>query len=175
MSTQTASCAGLWLANSDDDRDHALRWWTNTGTAVMPAGRAWDAVGLPDGLGRKAASSLPNAPVIHYPEHEHVVILVPPGTATNWNADEAGYACLGDGFHVNVPDPSRTRSSSPGPYWLRPPGPRASFADPAVLIRLIATALGAARFVAPHASAATAHTPGSGAGRAGGPEAGGSP
>ncbi|MBO2464008.1 hypothetical protein [Actinomadura violacea] len=173
MPTPTASHAGLWLADSDDDRDHALRWWTNTGTAVMPAGRAWDAVGLPEGLGRQAVKALPNGPAIHYPEHEHIVILVPPGTAATWDADEAGYACLGDGFHVNVPEPSRT--SSPGPYWLRSPGPCASFADSTALLRLIATAHKAARFVASQTSAAAAHTPGSGAGRAGELKAGDSP
>lgn len=129
--TATAPLAGEWLASTDADRTHALRWWASTGYALMRVGRGWDAVLMAPAAYRLKVPKALAAPTIYFPRHDCAAILVPPGTSEDWDAERTGATCLGVGAHLLVPTPASL--TPPNPHWLRTPGTAAFLADPGVL------------------------------------------
>ncbi|WP_395108101.1 hypothetical protein [Actinomadura sp. SCN-SB] len=104
-------------------RQHAARWWSSTGCALLPTGDAFDYVKAPGYCARAVADRFPKAALINYPRYWRVAVLVVPGTANTWDLETAGgMVCEGAGEHLNVPAPDRTAMEGEDPYWLRPPG-----------------------------------------------------
>ena len=134
------SAARAWLAQADDDPQHAERWWTSTGTVLLPAGRQWDAVRIPAGRGRTAftAAAIPG-PAVIAPADGYLYALVPVGTADTWDLPNA--ECLTTGAYITVPAPEQVTPDRDGrlPYWLQPPLGTGQLVDP-VLLRSALTA-----------------------------------
>jgi hypothetical protein len=121
-----------WLAAAGDDPRTAHDGWESAaGISVLPLGRLFDAVRVPDDTIHHAAGSsdpaevserlaayLPGGAVIHDPIHRRYYCLTPPGTTSSWAATTA--ECLGAGTHLGVPHPDRTTPHPHDPYWILP-------------------------------------------------------
>ncbi|MDH6629425.1 hypothetical protein M2271_007261 [Streptomyces sp. LBL] len=93
-------------------------------TRVRLGGTLFDVVITSSGLQACAAVDLMDAvqdgcgPVIEDPESGWLYWLVPPGSYSRW-APHSHAVCLGAPHTITLP--SLTRSTPPGPYWVRPP------------------------------------------------------
>lgn len=127
-----------WLADADPEPAHAYRWWeTPDGTALLPLGRAFDAVEVPPHLTEALLNSRAvDGPVLRAHPSGAAYILVPAGTSHSWPAD-ALCPCLGDGHYLGVPDPARL--APVGTYWVNPPDGSGTLADPDLISAVIAT------------------------------------
>lgn len=103
-----------WLATADPDPEHAHRWWSAQRLAVLPLGRAWDAVKVPTARGERAIAAGIAGPVIADPAGGCLYFLVPPGTADVWTPVR-GVEALGGACYLTVPSPDRTSGS--GVHW----------------------------------------------------------
>ncbi|MFJ9793705.1 bifunctional DNA primase/polymerase [Streptomyces globosus] len=125
-----------WLVSAAGD-PQACRWeWERSpdGVALLPAGRHWDVLVLPGGLGRAALAVLRRlrgrpGPVLAGPGGTRLGFFVPPGTASHWLATGARGA--GRGSWIVVPHPGRAPGAAG--HWLVPPDGRGTLTDPAVL------------------------------------------
>ncbi|MEU2272016.1 hypothetical protein ABZ568_37415 [Streptomyces olindensis] len=101
--------------------------------ALIPLGRAFDAVRLADAIVHRAVGSddscvagdrlaqyLGDGPVMHDPKFHRYYVLVPPGTAETWGTPVA--ECLGEGVYLGVPRVERTEPDEhpQAPYWVLP-------------------------------------------------------
>ncbi|MFD3517690.1 hypothetical protein [Streptomyces sp. NPDC058657] len=135
MSTPV-SAATAWLAAADPDPDHAARWLGSTTIVVLPTGRSFDAVKVPEHVGRRVQKAGVDGPVISDPAGQTMFFLVPPGTASRW--EPTGDAvCLGLNSYLTVPVPEVT--AAPGPHWIQPPAEEGQLVDPALLADLLRT------------------------------------
>ncbi|MFF0205028.1 hypothetical protein [Streptomyces sp. NPDC005017] len=124
-----------WLASVAPDPE-ACRWeWERNplGVALLPAGRAWDVLILPGGLGYPTLDVLTRilarpGPVLVDITDSRTGFLVPPGTAARWVG--TGIRTAGAGSWVVVPHPVR---SAGGVRWLVPPDGSGTLTDPARL------------------------------------------
>ncbi|MFE1438492.1 hypothetical protein [Streptomyces sp. NPDC058739] len=124
-----------WLASVAPDPE-ACRWeWERNplGVALLPAGRAWDVLILPGGLGYPTLDVLTRilarpGPVLVDITDSRMGFLVPPGTAARWVG--TGIRTAGAGSWVVVPHPVR---SAGGVRWLVPPDGSGTLTDPARL------------------------------------------
>ncbi|WP_128977573.1 hypothetical protein [Streptomyces roseicoloratus] len=124
-----------WLASAAPDPD-ACRWeWERSphGVALLPAGRRWDVLILPAGLGRAALDVLTRlvdrpGPVLADFGGARVGFFVPPGTAARWLG--TGVRGAGAGSWIVVPYPGRMAGRT---RWLVPPDAAGTLTDPAVL------------------------------------------
>lgn len=122
MSTTLQADVSAWLASADPDPDHAHRWWTAQGIALVPLGRAWEAVRIDS-----APQSLSvDGPIISDVGGAVLYVLVPVGTARTWAVP--GTEVLGDTAYLTIPALGRTEP--PGPYWLQPPAVPGHLVDP---------------------------------------------
>lgn len=129
-----ATAIRQWLASAHPSpaTGHA-QWDSDTQIALLPLGRLFDAVRLPEDLVHRVAGlsdpvtvnawlgwSLNSGPVIHDPGGRRYYALVPPGTAPHWRAPAA--ACLGTNTYLGVPRPDLTRCEEHGArsYWAVP-------------------------------------------------------
>ncbi|MGK5641311.1 hypothetical protein ACSNOK_23785 [Streptomyces sp. URMC 126] len=124
-----------WLAAAAPD-PAGCRWeWERNpfGIALLPAGRLWDVLIFPGGLGRPTADVLAGragspGPVLADERAGRVGFLVPPGTAARWLA--TGVRGAGCGTWIVVPHPVRNTSLV---RWLVPPDGSGALTDPVVL------------------------------------------
>jgi hypothetical protein len=112
-----------WLAAAAiDPRACKKEWQSDTGTAVLAAGRFWDVLSVPEELGLFALDVL-----LRSPRHEpgptladfaahRVGFFLPPDPRSRWVGDGIRYA--GRGAWVDVPAPQRATGSL---RWLVPP------------------------------------------------------
>jgi hypothetical protein len=94
-------------------------WDSEARLALIPLGRLFDAVRIPEavvhhafathdqaGVARRLARHVHGGPVIHDPAGRRYYALVPSGTAAGWRAPAA--ECLGEGTYLGVPRPDLT-------------------------------------------------------------------
>ncbi|WP_282694053.1 hypothetical protein [Streptomyces sp. CC208A] len=133
-----------WLAAAAPDPD-ACRWeWERNphGVALLPAGRHWDVLVLPGGLGHAALDVLARlvdrpGPVLADLGDARVGFFVPPGTAARWLG--TGVRGAGPGSWVAVPHPGRATG---GVRWLVVPDGSGTLTDPSLLERAMHEAAG---------------------------------
>ncbi len=124
-----------WLATAAPDPG-TCRWeWERNplGIALLPAGRVWDVLILPSGLGHPTLDVLSRCtdrigPVLADFGDSRLGFFVPPGTAAGWVATDV--RAVGEGSWVVVPHPGRAAS---GVRWIVPPDGTGTLTDPAVL------------------------------------------
>ncbi|GGS61566.1 hypothetical protein AB0E75_22160 [Streptomyces griseoviridis] len=131
-----AKTAAEWLAAVAPDPEVCrLEWERNPlGTALLPAGRAWDVLILPGRLGYPTLDVLTRVldrpgPVLADFGDARVGFLVPPGTAARWLG--TGVRTAGAGTWIVVPHPGRLPSG--GVRWLILPDGSGTLTDPALL------------------------------------------
>ncbi|MFF7983655.1 hypothetical protein ACFZDK_31830 [Streptomyces sp. NPDC007901] len=130
-----AKTAVEWLASVAPDPE-SCRWeWERNplGVALLPAGRAWDVLILPGGLGYPTLDVLTRVldqpgPVLAGFGDNRVGSFVPPGTAARWLG--TGIRTAGAGTWIVVPYPGR---STQGVRWLVAPDGSGTLTDPALL------------------------------------------
>ncbi|WP_243761707.1 hypothetical protein [Streptomyces sp. YIM 98790] len=126
--------AMAWLAAAAPEPG-ACRWeWERNprGVVLLPAGRRWDVLVLPPGIGHVTLEvldgvSAPTGPVLA-DDSARVGYFVPPGTAGRWIG--TGVRAAGRGSWIVVPHPART---SGGVHWLVPPDGSGLLTDPEML------------------------------------------
>jgi hypothetical protein len=137
MSTPTIDAAREWLATADTDADHAYRWWAahRDGIAILPLGRAFDAVEVPAALEHQILDDPAiDGPIIKDDGIGILFVLVPPHTDMTWDASVA--LCRGDLHYLPIPDPERRGPL--GVHWLRPPDGSGRLTNPARLAAVLA-------------------------------------
>ncbi|GCB45668.1 bifunctional DNA primase/polymerase [Streptomyces sp. NL15-2K] len=130
-----AKTAVEWLASVAPDPE-ACRWeWERNplGVALLPAGKAWDVLILPGGLGYPTLDVLTRildrpGPVLVDFGDARMGFLVPPGTASRWLG--TGIRTAGPGTWIVVPYPGRSTGCV---RWLVPPDGSGTLTDPALL------------------------------------------
>ncbi|MFF3291185.1 hypothetical protein [Streptomyces sp. NPDC003023] len=135
MSGPGARIAVEWLAAVAPDPD-ACRWaWERNqyGIALLPAGRRWDVLILPGGLGGPTLDVLSRlvdrpGPVLADRGDSRMGFFVPPGTAGRWLG--TGIRTAGPGTWIVVPYPGRTAG---GVRWLITPDGSGHLNDPSLL------------------------------------------
>ncbi|MFF8954527.1 hypothetical protein [Streptomyces sp. NPDC014894] len=137
MAGSGAKAAVEWLVSAARYPD-VCRWeWERNplGTVLLPAGRRWDVLILPDGLGRTTLEVLNRltdggGPVLADARAGRLGFFVPPGTAGRWLA--TGVRGAGEGSWIVVPYPGRAPGA--GVRWLVPPDGSGVLTDPALLV-----------------------------------------
>ncbi|MDL5204085.1 hypothetical protein [Streptomyces sp. ALI-76-A] len=130
-----AKTAVEWLASVVPDPGARRREWERNpvGVALLPAGKAWDVLILPGGLGYPTLDVLirvidqPGPVLVDFGD-ARMGFLVPPGTAARWVG--TGIRTAGPGTWIVVPYPGR---STRGVRWLVPPDGSGTLTDPALL------------------------------------------
>ncbi|MFJ9739809.1 hypothetical protein [Streptomyces sp. NPDC101166] len=127
--------AAQWLASVAPDPRACHREWERSphGVALLPAGRAWDVLILPGGLGYPTLDVLTRildrpGPVLVDFGDDRMGFFVPPGTAARWIG--TGVRSAGAGTWIVVPHPDR---STAGVRWLIPPDGTGTLTDAALL------------------------------------------
>lgn len=113
-----------WLASACDDPTACLREWrlSERGVVLLPAGRLWDALAVPETLGHSLLNAVARCghpktgPVLHNSRRQELVLLMTPGSPATRLERAARY--LTTGTWLAVPDPGRRVS---GLSWLIPP------------------------------------------------------
>ncbi|GHH52283.1 hypothetical protein [Streptomyces candidus] len=135
MAGSEAKTAVEWLASAAPDPG-ACRWeWERNplGVALLPAGRHWDVLILPGGLGCPTLGVLTRlverpGPVLADFGDARMGFFVPAGTAARWLG--TGVRGAGRGTWIVVPYPGRTTG---GVRWVVAPDGRGTLTDPALL------------------------------------------
>jgi hypothetical protein len=127
-----------WLASAHPSPDMARREWSSPAKlALIPLGKAFEAVRLPErivhravacadphGVSDRLARCLGSGPVIHDRGFRRYYALVPPGSAQAWC--QPTVECLTEGTHLGVPRVDRTEfdERTHASYWaVRVAGP----------------------------------------------------
>ncbi|NYV75673.1 hypothetical protein [Streptomyces sp. UH6] len=125
-----------WLASVAPDPVACRREWEQRadGVVLLPAGKSWDVLILPGGLGHATLAVLLRCldrpgPVLAGFDEGRVGFLVPPGTAGRWLG--TGVRAVGRGAWVVVPRPGRARGGRM--RWLVPPDGTGLLTDPVLL------------------------------------------
>ncbi|MET9606278.1 hypothetical protein ABZZ17_14570 [Streptomyces sp. NPDC006512] len=153
----TRSTMASWLTGSHDQPEQVRTQWRERGIVLLPIGRTFDAVRLPERLvfaalgtaGRDFAqtdSGLEESlggPVIHDGHGRNYYALVPPGTVREWSCAAPGVECLGSGTYFGVPDPAVREYGATHPVYWATLGGGSRFRDPASVALLVRA--GAAR------------------------------
>ncbi|WP_320772808.1 hypothetical protein [Streptomyces sp. CRN 30] len=135
-----ARTAAEWLASVAPDPEACHFAWRRDplGVALLPAGRAWDVLILPGGLGRPALDVLTRrtgrpGPVLAGCGGRRLGFFVPPGTAGRWLG--TGVRTAGSGTWIVVPYPGRRNPGrrTGGVRWLVLPDGTGTLTDPARL------------------------------------------
>ncbi|MBT2383449.1 bifunctional DNA primase/polymerase [Streptomyces sp. ISL-11] len=125
-----------WLASAAPDPEICRREWERNplGVSLLPAGRVWDVLILPSGLGYPALDVLGRradriGPVLADFGGGRLGFFVPPGTVAGWLA--GGVRGAGPGTWIVVPHPGRPASG--GVRWIVPPDGTGTLTDPVAL------------------------------------------
>jgi hypothetical protein len=130
------SSASEWLAAASEDPRACKREWRLSirGVALLPAGRLWDVVIVPEELGLRVAGILDDlpllrpGPVLWDARRYQVGFFVPPGTASRCVC--TGLRCAGKDAWITAPAPHRRRGSL---RWLISPDGAGTLNQPEVL------------------------------------------
>ncbi|MDJ0460568.1 hypothetical protein [Streptomyces sp. H27-C3] len=133
MSTETPAAASAWLASADPDPTRARLWISQTSIVLLPLGRTFDAIKVPEHPAREAMATGIDGPVIRDPGGRVRYFLIPPGSAAGWSTP--GTERLGDTSYLTVPAPAVMYP--PGPHWVQPPDGSGTLVDPAALAALL--------------------------------------
>lgn len=122
-----------WLASACDDPVSSLREWrlSERGVMLVPAGRLWDALAVPETLGHSllnavARSGRPRTgPVLRSSRRREFVLLVTPDGPAARLQRAARY--MTTGTWLAVPDPGRAVT---GLSWIIPPDGRGTLFSP---------------------------------------------
>lgn len=139
------SSASEWLAAASEDPRACKREWRLglTGVALLPAGRLWDVVIVPEELGRGVADILEDlpllrpGPVLWGARRCQVGFFVPPGTASRCVC--TGLRCVGEGVWITAPAPHHRWGSL---RWLISPDGAGTLNQPEVLALTLKRAAG---------------------------------
>jgi hypothetical protein len=130
-----AKTAVEWLASVAPDPEACHREWERDplGVALLPAGKAWDVLILPEDLGHPTLDVLTRVldrpgPVLVDFGDARTGFFVPPGTAARWLG--TGIRTAGAGTWIVVPYPARSTGTV---RWLVPPDGTGTLTDPALL------------------------------------------
>lgn len=131
--TQTSTDAvSNWLAHAQEEPAQAWREWRARGVAVLPLGRRFDAVRIPEAIVHAALGTAAPREVAEHLARRLMgpviydgrtmggtyYALTQPRAACRWpHADKAAW--LGHGTYLGVPRPERTQP--PGTHWVVPP------------------------------------------------------
>ncbi|MFD3541004.1 hypothetical protein ACFWUQ_16120 [Streptomyces sp. NPDC058662] len=129
---------GEWLASSHPDPARVWTEWADSGIAVIPVGRGFGAVRLPEAIVHAALESADpdrvgsvlddrlDGPVIHDGRGRNYYPLTATGAQLDWGTTTPGVEALPPGTHLGVPAPDLDRYSPQTPvYWAAPGhGPR---------------------------------------------------
>ncbi|AYA18550.1 hypothetical protein DCW30_05965 [Streptomyces alfalfae] len=132
MHTEATTALSEWLARAQDGPDHARAEWKTSGVALLPLGRRFDAVRMPEPLVHaaldtqfltEAAEGLARrllGPVIYDGRTMGgtYYALMQPYAARYWPHDDKA-PWLGLGTYLGVPRLDRTEP--PGTHWVVPP------------------------------------------------------
>ncbi|MDQ0955960.1 hypothetical protein QFZ24_009969 [Streptomyces phaeochromogenes] len=130
------SSATEWLAAASEDPRGCKREWRLgiRGVALLPAGRLWDVVIVPEKLGLCVADILDDLPLLRpgpvlWDARRHQVgFFVPPGTASR--CADTGLSCASSGVWITAPAPHHRWGSL---RWLVPPDGAGTLNRPEVL------------------------------------------
>ncbi|MFH8611809.1 hypothetical protein ACH4D5_30420 [Streptomyces sp. NPDC018029] len=130
-----AKSAVEWLVSVASNPEACRFDWERNplGVTLLPAGRRWDVLILPGGLGHPTLDVLARCvdrpgPVLADFGDERMGFFVPAGTATRWLG--TGVRGAGRGTWIVVPYPGRAAG---GVRWLVAPDGSGTLNDPAVL------------------------------------------
>ncbi|OUC98119.1 hypothetical protein CA983_29585 [Streptomyces swartbergensis] len=139
------------MASAHPSPDTVRREWSGAAKlALIPLGRAFDAVRLADCIVHRAVGSddscvardrlaqyLEDGPVIHDPGFRRYYALVPTGTAETWGTPIA--ECLGEGTYLGVPraDHAELDAHTQASYWVRPMTRPGHLCRPADVLALV--------------------------------------
>jgi hypothetical protein len=143
MRTVTKQATEWLAAAATDPRDCKRRWQGYQGIAVLPCGRFWDVLSVPEELGVRALDALlciPQAPgpVLADTVARRVGFFLPPDPEGRWVGSDVRY--LGRGAWITVPAPRPT----PGRFrWLVSPDGTGTLFVPAAVELALQQALGA--------------------------------
>ncbi|MCX4965160.1 hypothetical protein OHA98_10015 [Streptomyces sp. NBC_00654] len=146
MTDSGVKAAVQWLVSVAPD-PAACRWeWERNphGIALLPAGKCWDVLILPGGLGRPALDVLTRlvdrpGPVLADFGDARLGFFVPPGTVSRWLG--TGVRGAGRGTWIVVPYPGRAAG---GVRWVIPPDGSGTLVDATLLELAMHEAAGAA-------------------------------
>lgn len=153
-----------WLADSYGQPEQVRAEWRDRGVALIPIGRIFDAIRLPEPVvfaatdteeqdyehADAALAECLGGPVIHDGHGRNYYAIVPAGTVAEWRYSGLGVECLGPETHFGVPavdiqgyDPTHPN------YWATLGGPSRYCAPESVALLVC---LGAARLAEPEGS-----------------------
>jgi hypothetical protein len=113
-----------WIRDSGASVSRTLMQWDQGQLAELPAGIAWDVVRMGRHRGWRTVTALRTAtaavgPVLH--TEQHVEVLVPLGSVTDWDQD--GATVLGQGEMIALPPPAIVAPHTLNARsWVVPPG-----------------------------------------------------
>lgn len=140
-----------WLAASHDHPERVRAEWRERGIALVPIGRRFDAVRLPERLvfaalgteGRSYAHTdfgLEDGlggPVIHDGHGRNYYAIVPAGTVREWRSRAPGVECLGSGTYFGVPSVDVLEYDETHPVYWASLGGSSRFCEPASVSFLV--------------------------------------
>ncbi|MYR28611.1 MULTISPECIES: hypothetical protein [unclassified Streptomyces] len=123
--------ATAWLMQADPNPAHARTWMTCAGSVVLPVGRAWAAIRMPEHAALAVAGAGLSGPICHHPPGRSVYFLVP--VDATWS----GPGTLLDDTHwLALPAPRVI--APPGAYWVQPPDGTGTLVSPERLASALA-------------------------------------
>ncbi|GGT80408.1 hypothetical protein GCM10010272_26010 [Streptomyces lateritius] len=122
-----------WLASACDDPTTCLREWrlSERGVVLLPAGRLWDALAVPETLGHGLLNAVARrghpttGPVLRNSRRQELVLLMSPGSTATRLEKAARY--LTTETWLAVPDPGRKVAEL---SWLVPPDGKGTLFSP---------------------------------------------
>ncbi|MET9882584.1 hypothetical protein ABZZ20_05370 [Streptomyces sp. NPDC006430] len=153
-----------WLAGSYGQPQQVRAEWRNRGVALIPIGRIFDAIRLPEPVvfaavcneghdyahADAALDESLGGPVIHDGHGRNYYAIVPAGTVSEWRFTGLGVECLGPGTHFGVPAVDVQEYDATHPIYWATLGGSSGFCAPASVALLVR--IGAARLAEAEAS-----------------------
>ncbi|SEE24161.1 hypothetical protein SAMN05428939_7847 [Streptomyces sp. TLI_105] len=135
--------AARWLASAGDDPAGCLREWRTglQGVVLLPAGRMWDALVVPEILGRSLLTAIARSghsamgPALRDSRRQELVLLMASGSPPPTRLHRAA-RYLTSGRWLAVPDPARRVT---GLSWLLPPDGTGRLFSPTDVYPLLAS------------------------------------
>ncbi|MFE1789129.1 hypothetical protein ACFW7J_12175 [Streptomyces sp. NPDC059525] len=131
---EPANAGAHWVAQAHEQPAHVWEEWdSNLAVALLPAGRAWDAVAMSSRRMQAVAEVLgqrmSQVPLLTDLTVDRAYVLVPAGTAETWS--EPDTTPIGVGFWLVASKPGGRQV--PVGTWVQAPGLMTQLADPDAL------------------------------------------